>query len=260
MSDRRSTPSGENDTKAAGTYRLQLLGEFRLLTAHEVLLPSPAQRLVARLALRDVAFNRRRVANSLWLDIPEERAFGNLRSTLWRLGKRAPGLIECQGNRLCISPLASVDMHEALHLARALISGGDETLADGHCGGADVALLSADLLPDWSDEWVIVERERVRQVRLHALEALCRRLIDRGDYCTAVEAGLAAVAGEPLRESANRVLVEVHLREGNLVEALRQYRHYRTLLRQELGVEPSQALAALVQSSMGATDVAWASS
>jgi DNA-binding SARP family transcriptional activator len=241
------------DSREAGNYRLQLLGEFRLLAADEIALPAPAQRLVAHLALRDVAFNRRRVANSLWLDISEERAFGNLRSTLWRLGKRAPGLIDCQTNRLGISPLASVDVHETLSLARALVAG--EKLAGGRYSGADVALLSDDLLPDWSDEWVIIERERVRQIRLHALEALCRILIEGGDYCAAVEAGLAAVAGEPLRETANRVLVEVHLHEGNLVEALRQYRNYRSLLRHELGIEPSQALAALVHASIGATDV-----
>jgi DNA-binding SARP family transcriptional activator len=58
----------------------------------------------------------------------------------------------------------------------------------------------------------------------------------------AIEAGLAAVAGEPLRESAHRALIRVHLQEGNRVEAIRQFTACKNILRDELGVEPSAEL------------------
>jgi len=241
-------------TSRPNIYRLQLLDGFRLIADSDIVVPTPAQRLVAYLALRDTAFHRRRLANFLWLDISEDRAFGNLRSTLWRLGKRAPGIIDCDKERLCLSPNVSVDVHDALDVARTLLSAEASTVR--RYQREDVALLSADLLPDWSEDWVIVERERVRQVRLHSLEALCRTLMDSGDYCGAVEAALAAVAGEPLRETATHVLVEVHLREGNVVEALRQYAQYSSLLRHELGIEPSENLCALVRSRLPATAAA----
>jgi Bacterial transcriptional activator domain. len=57
---------------------------------------------------------------------------------------------------------------------------------------------------------------------------------------------LAAVSGEPLRESAHRQLIEVHLAEGNRVEALRQYEAYRQLMRDELGLGPSPHIVNLV--------------
>jgi hypothetical protein len=57
---------------------------------------------------------------------------------------------------------------------------------------------------------------------------------------------LAAVEVEPLRESAQRVLFEAHIGEANWVEARRGFLTYCSLVRRELGVEPSAELAALV--------------
>ncbi len=50
----------------------------------------------------------------------------------------------------------------------------------------------------------------------------------------------------PLRESAQRTLIEAHLAEGNLVEGRRSFEAYRELLARELGTEPGQELAAMV--------------
>jgi DNA-binding SARP family transcriptional activator len=61
-----------------------------------------------------------------------------------------------------------------------------------------------------------------------------------------VEAGLAAVRAEPLRESAHRTLVRAHLAEGNRFEANRQYHNCRRLLQAELGLEPSRGLRELI--------------
>ena len=89
---------------------------------------------------------------------------------------------------------------------------------------ATQADLSADLLPDWyDDDWVLVEREQYHQLRLHALEAMCARLTSIGRFGQAVQAGLAAVQGEPLRESAHYILIKAHLAAGNRWEATRQY-------------------------------------
>jgi DNA-binding SARP family transcriptional activator len=67
-----------------------------------------------------------------------------------------------------------------------------------------------------------------------------------GRFGEAVQAGLAAVKAEPLRESAQRSLIRAHLAEGNLGEALRQYHSFRRLLLEELGVGPSAELEDLV--------------
>jgi DNA-binding SARP family transcriptional activator len=70
---------------------------------------------------------------------------------------------------------------------------------------------------------VVFERERFHQLRIHALESLCDQLAASRRYVQAEQAGLAAISGEPLRESAHRALIRVYLREGNRGEAIRQY-------------------------------------
>jgi DNA-binding SARP family transcriptional activator len=110
-----------------------------------------------------------------------------------------------------------------------------------------VASLCGDLLPDWYDDWLVIERERFRQLRLRALDALCDRLTRAGRLDDALAAGLAAVAGEPLRESAHRALIRVHLTDGNAAEAIRQYRMFGRLLREQLGIEPSERMKSLIR-------------
>ncbi|MFD6174314.1 BTAD domain-containing putative transcriptional regulator [Streptomyces coeruleorubidus] len=51
---------------------------------------------------------------------------------------------------------------------------------------------------------------------------------------------------ESLRESAHRAVMAAHLSEGNVIEAVRHYRAYRLLLRDELGVERSAQLARMI--------------
>jgi len=103
-----------------------------------------------------------------------------------------------------------------------------------------------ELLPGWYDDWVLIERERHRQLSLHALEMICELLTAAGRFGPAVTAGLAAVREEPLRESAHRGLIQAYLAEGNPSEALRDYRLYEKLLWRELRLKPSGRLSELV--------------
>jgi DNA-binding SARP family transcriptional activator len=117
----------------------------------------------------------------------------------------------------------------------------------GELGPNTARELSADLLGDWYDEWLMLERDRWTQLRLHALEALAEHLLASGDYSQAVEAALAAVWAEPLRESAQRILVRVYAAEGNLSDAVRQYRRYRQLLHRELKTPPTAQMEELIR-------------
>src|SRR5262249_9511790 len=108
-------------------------------------------------------------------------------------------------------------------------------------------------LPDWPDDWLIVERERLRQLRLHALERLAERWTAQGSYGLALEAAMAAIRADPLRESAHRAAIRVHLAEGNLSEALRQFERCRAVLLEEFGVEPTEATTGLLRSHRSRT-------
>src|SRR5258708_20098913 len=99
-----------------------------------------------------------------------------------------------------------------------------------------------ELLGDVYEEWVVIEGERFRQLRLHALEALCDRLVAAGRFAEAVQAGLAPVRGEPLRESAQRALIRPHLAEGNPSQALKQFRPFNPILHNQSYPNPPTPL------------------
>jgi DNA-binding SARP family transcriptional activator len=89
---------------------------------------------------------------------------------------------------------------------------------------------------------VQLERGPYRQLRFHALEALCDRMAAAGRFALAVRASLAGVEAEPVRESAQRALIRAHLTERNAGEAPWQHRSFQRLLMKELGLSPSDAI------------------
>jgi DNA-binding SARP family transcriptional activator len=204
-------------------------------------LPRGAQRLIAHLSLCGRP-GRSAIAGQLWPDVPEEHAHGSLRSALWRVQKAVPGLVDVSGGALGLSDGVHVDVREFTDWARRVLD--PEAALDGIVA-PDVGL-AGELLPGWYDDWVLLARERLRQLRMHALEVLAGKLADGGRFGEAVQAAYGAVACEPLRESAHRAVVRVHLAEGNTAEAIRAYRAFRDLLSTELGVVPSALMEELV--------------
>jgi DNA-binding SARP family transcriptional activator len=228
---------------------LRLMSAFELRVDDEaVSLPMSVQRLVVFLAIQERAVLRPYTAGMLWPETSEERAAANLRSALWRLNRLQGRIVVATGATLQLDPAVRVDLRERAALAQRLL---DErhgwTDAD-----LDVTPFRDDLLPDWYDDWLAIERERFHQLRLRTLEAICDRLTEARRFVRALEAGLAAVAGEPLRESAHRALVRVHLAEGNMAEALRQFQLYRVLLQNQLGLAPSELIVELLRPSAAA--------
>lgn len=209
---------------------------------HDV--PQGSKRLLAFVALRRTRVERRHAAGTLWPFGDDGRAAGNLRSALWRLRGVSITILDVDKWSLSLNPEVVVDVHRVMEWATRLV--------DGTALGADLTVTRSwldalELLPGWYDDWALIERERLRQRVLHALEALSGRLANVGRFADAVEAAMMAVSAEPLRESAQRALVDAHLAEGNLGEALRSYHAYCILVRRELGVDPSPCFTASLQ-------------
>lgn len=223
--------------------RLALLGGFSLQFDDEVVGLAPhLQRLLALLALSDAGLSRGYVGGVLWGDSTERHAHGSLRSALWKLRDSSLELIEHRGDSLRLSGQVDVDVRRATHLARDLMHGCFEEKA---LELLEPPLLS-ELLPGWYDDWVLVERERCRQLSLHALELLCEHLTEQSRFGPAVLAGLAAVSREPLRESGYRALMKAYLAEGNVCEAMRSHDRYTLIAARELGIGPSPQMRSLL--------------
>lgn len=200
-------------------------------------------RLLAFLALRPGESDRRTVAGTLWPDVDEARAAGNLRSALWRLNALPTQLAIVTRWSVALRPEVHVDIRLLGDWAARMISGSHEPDDLAHIPW-DIS--GVDLLPGWHDDWITLERERVRQRLLHAFERLSVELVAAGRCAEAIEVALIAVRADGLRESAQRALISAHLAEGNWAEARRCFSEHRDLLARELGVAPTPALAALV--------------
>lgn len=223
---------------------IHMLGRFELADRGRAIdLPADAQRLVAFLALQDRRLPRDYVAGTLWIEKSQDRAYGNLRSALWRLRNRSAGLVDANQLTLAITATTQIDVDIATAKADRLCA------ADDACKDLEyeLDLFTQELLPGWYDDWAIVERERLRQQSLHALEAIAGRLSSRGRHLTAIQAALAAIRLDPLRESAHRCLIRIHVSEGNYSEAYRHYENFARLLYAELGLEPSPKIRRLVR-------------
>lgn len=237
--------------RSGGGARVRLLDGFDVYQDGNSLdLPPGTQRLVALVALHRRQAQRSLLAGQLWPEAGEDEALARLRSALWRLRRRCCHVVETGSGEVRLAPGTAVDVDELEARTRRLIDPG----ARLQPADEDPAGLCGELLPDWWEDWVLTERERLRQLRLHALEHLAERMASSDRYARALDVALAAVALEPLRESPHRLVMSIHLAEGNRSEALRAYESYRELLRTELGVTPSPRMEAVVASLHGRSD------
>ncbi|SBT42245.1 DNA-binding transcriptional activator of the SARP family [Micromonospora auratinigra] len=239
MTARSRTPTAGGATPRVS---LHLLGGFRLL--HDdapVVVPRGLQRVIALIGLRPSA-TRSHLAGLLWPETPEERALSSLRTALWRLRQDPCCPLHTDGDTVRLGDTVHLDVDELVEAA-ARVRDGAVPRTTGPTG-------RHDLLPGWYDDWVLLERERLRQLRLHMLEELAGNHLAAGRHGEALEAALEAMAAEPLRETPHRLVVRIHLAEGNAFEAVHAFYVYRDLLLRELRLEPSPAMSALLADTL----------
>jgi DNA-binding SARP family transcriptional activator len=223
---------------------LHLLGgPYVVIGRRRLDIPEGSKRLLVFVALNGGRVERKQAAGTLWPLGDDYRAAGNLRSALWRLKGAGIHLLGADKCALTLRPDTVVDLTVVFSWARRIIEG---TARSEDLHTPDWRADALDLLPGWYDDWVLFERERLRQRLLYALEALSGQQAEVGRCAEAVESAMTAVQVEPLRESAQRALIEAHLAAGNVVEAHRVYDSYRELLKRELSVEPGSGLTMLL--------------
>ncbi|HEY5248520.1 MAG TPA: bacterial transcriptional activator domain-containing protein [Dermatophilaceae bacterium] len=220
---------------------LGLLGHWRLSADGLPMkgLGENARRLLAILALRG-GISRSVLGGTLWPEATEGTAAARLRTVLWRLAGSRSALLEEKMGSIQLSSRVVVDVDELFVAASRVEAGLPDT---------DLRLFQADLLPGWDEDWLVVYRERIRQARMHALERLSVALLEQGRYAMALDAALSALLADQLRESAHRAVISVHLAEGNVVEAIHQFDRCCRLLKEELGVAPSQVLRGMIRTA-----------
>jgi DNA-binding SARP family transcriptional activator len=105
---------------------------------------------------------------------------------------------------------------------------------------------------EFADEpWARAERSRLAELRLHALERRAEARLDLGRAAETVPDLDAHVAEHPWREHAWRLLALALYRTGRQGDALTVLRRARTLLVEELGLDPGPALRDLEADILG---------
>jgi predicted ATPase/DNA-binding SARP family transcriptional activator len=200
--------------------------------------------LLALLAVRHGGpVERSWLAGTLWPESSEAQALANLRNSLkdlrralgeeaGRLGSLAPRALRLELGGAAVDVLAfdeAVARGDAVALAEA------------------VALYRGPLLEGWTEEWIFQERQAQETKYLAALETLAEHAMAQHEPGGAEQYLRRAVATDPLRESAQRGLMQALAAGGNYAGATKTYRDLRLLLHRELNAEPDAETAALFQ-------------
>ncbi|HEX6387255.1 MAG TPA: BTAD domain-containing putative transcriptional regulator, partial [Anaerolineae bacterium] len=219
---------------------------------------SKAQALVYYLAATGQSHGRETLAGLLWSDVPDSSAKKNLRDVLSNLRKllgpflnitrQAAGLDEAAGIFIDCQAFATALLDRELTNSPALTDADASLLRDiiDLYRGDFMAGFYLDEAPLF-EEWMLGERERLRQLALQALTVLADHHVQQGNYAPAIEYTMRLLAMDAWREEAHRELMLLLALSGQRSAALAQYEKCRRILDEELGVEPAAETTALYE-------------
>jgi predicted ATPase/DNA-binding SARP family transcriptional activator len=243
------------------TLHIHLLGEFRLTYGDAPVSTINAPRLHALLAYlllhRDAPQPRHHLAFLLWPDTTEAQARTNLRQLVHGLKQTLPEADHfvhtdaktVQWRRDAPFRLDVAEFEQALALAEAAEQRGDLHSLRVALEQA-IALYQGDLLHSCYDDWILPERERLRQAETSALERVLRLVERAGQPRAALAYAQRLVRHDPLREDTYRALMRLHAACGDRAGVLRIYHTCASVLERELAVEPSAATREAYEQSL----------
>ena len=227
-------PTGDETASASHqVIELRLLGGFDLRVDDAcVELPESSQRLLGLLALRGRGRSRSCVAGDLWPEKSDDRAMANLRSAIWRLQRSVDcELVALTPTLVAIAPSVLVDTSEVERKLSVIRTATVEQIY------ADVyRSLGLELLPGWYDDWVLHERERLRQIQFHLLELATERLCAARWFGEAIDTAHRLVAADPYRERSHLLLIRTLAREGSLISASQAFDRFVNVMEGDLHV------------------------
>ncbi len=234
------------------TLHIRLLGDFSLLYSDQEVTSLNTTRLRSLLAYlvlhRDVPQQRQHLAFLFWPDATEAQARNNLRQLLHQLRQAFPAVeqfLSADAHMLHWHPVAPCYLdvaafEQTLTLADMATQRNDQHALQAALEQADV-LYRGELLPGCYDEWILPERDRLRQRHLQVLEQLLRLFEVQGDNVTAIRYAQRLLGLDPLSEDLYRRLMRLFALNNDRASALHVYHTCVTTLQRELGVDPDPA-------------------
>jgi DNA-binding SARP family transcriptional activator/type II secretory pathway predicted ATPase ExeA len=222
---------------------LTLLGAFEARLgagASPLSLPRKTQALLCYLALANRPVTRTELATLLWGDTGREQAQQSLRQTLSGLRQaldKAADTLVTDARTVSLEP-STLEVDTAAF--EALLKKGDSaSLAQATSRYRGELLAGLDLDETAFEEWLLAQRERLRELAMNGLTKLLAEQTDARALEDAVLTATRLLGLDPLHEPAHRALMRLYITQGRRPAALRQYQTCVSALRRELGVEPT---------------------
>lgn len=203
-----------------------------------------------------VPHTRQHLAEMLWpeevLDVSAPRlrqAFSSLRRQMEPPGLLPAPLLQTSGGRSILQInkdliLTDVSLfHQALRRTRENLD--VETALP--CLIDAVNLYRGEFLPGYEEEWVLLERERIVELALSAIQRLIAIFTQQNDLERACEMSQRALQLDPLNEQSHLTLIRLLLSAQKPSQALRQYQVLETIWREQLDSAPSTSARKLAQ-------------
>src|SRR5215470_2108727 len=194
------------------TLHIRLLGDFSLIYADRQVTSINTMRLQSLLVYLvlhcGVPQQRQHLAFLFWPDTTEAQARNNLRQLLHQLRQAFPAVehfLSTDTHTVHWHPVTPfhldvAEFEEVLTLVDAATLPDDQRALQSALERAD-SLYRGELLPGCYDEWILPERDRLRQRHLQALEQLLRLFEARGDTVTAIQYAQRLLGLDPLSEA-----------------------------------------------------------
>ena len=237
----------------APALRIELLGHFRIAYAgHPVLgIHTRQQELLTYLILnRRRQPSRQQIASLLWAESSDSQALTNLRREIHNLRRSLPEAdrflaIESGDLRWRDGPSFTCDVYDF-----------EAAVEHGHLEALQQAahFYQGDLLPQCYQDWIALERDRLRGMVIDVLKRLAAALEERRGYSGAIRHARRLIALEPLEEEAYRTLMRLHALQGDRAAALQAYHNCASVIERELGVNPAPATRVLYERLLAAEE------
>ncbi len=235
------------------SLEIALFGGFQVRAgAQAIEVPGRKERaLLAYLAMPPgESRSRDKLAGLLWSDRGDNQARDSLKQAVFRLRKSFDSVKPqpIRADRESVTLDSGGVAVDAAEFERLIGEGTPEAVARA------TALYRGDLLDGLDvrdpafDEWLLLERQRLRDLAREALAKLLERHLAGGAHDDAGAAARRLLMLDPLREVAHRALMRIYAAQGQTALALKQYQLCRDALQRELGVRPEAETERLCQS------------
>ena len=248
---------------------ISLLGGVTIVRHETAVTGFPSRKadaLFVYLACNPHPHPREKIATLFWPNNDQTRALANLSVILSSLRKQLGDYLRTDRHTLAFNTEATYQLDVAKFEQAINYSQTHEKL--GRTAAMQlqtaVSLYKGDFMAGFHlrgvpefEEWVLLQQERLRQQMINALSSLITFHQQRSQFTEGIQMAQQLLALDALHEETHRHLMRLYTLDNQRPAALNQYEQCKTILANELGVDPDEETTALYEEIKSAKVTRW---